>query len=117
MTHLYESRKQPLISRRAFVTRMGRHFAAVLVLVGVSLVIGIVGYHWLAQFSWVDSFLNAAMLLGGMGPVGDIASVGGKVFAGIFSLYAGLVLIGASALLLTPILHRVIHRLHVDDSK
>ena len=102
---------------RDFVARLWRHFLAAQVLVFGSLVIGMLGYHALARFSWVDSFLNAAMLLGGMGPVGDIPTVGGKVFAGVYALYAGLVLIAVSATMLTPIIHRVLHRLHLEDGK
>ena len=72
------------------------------------------GYHWIAHFSWVDSFLNACMLLGGMGPVGDtpLPNVSAKIFAGLFALYAGLVFLASAALLLTPVFHRVLHRFH-----
>ncbi|HEX3928430.1 MAG TPA: hypothetical protein VHW65_10565 [Gemmatimonadales bacterium] len=83
-------------------------------LIGASLVVGMVGYWTLAGFSWLDSFLNAAMLLGGMGPVGEIHTTAGKVFAGFYALYAGLVLIVASAVLLTPVLHRLLHYLHLE---
>jgi hypothetical protein len=93
---------------------MWRHFLVALAVVVGSLLIGMVGYHRLAGFSWIDSFLNAAMLLGGMGPVGDIATNSGKVFAGFYALYAGLVLIVSAGLLLTPALHRVMHRLHLE---
>ena len=115
MSLLYEHRSQPLLSRRKFVQRVGWHFLISLVLVLASLAVGMVGYHWLAGFHWIDSFLNAAMLLGGMGPVGDIPTASGKLFAGIYALYAGLVLIAASAVLLTPVLHRLLHRLHLED--
>ena len=72
------------------------------------------GYHWIAGFTWVDSFLNACMLLGGMGPVGDLRGNGGKIFAGLFALYAGLVFLAVGALLLAPVFHRVLHRFHAD---
>jgi hypothetical protein len=113
MPHLYEHHDQPLISRRQFAQRLGWHFLFAAALVVVSLVVGMVGYHGLAGFGWIDSFLNASMLLGGMGPVGDISTASGKIFAGIYALYAGLVLIAASAVLLTPVLHRLLHRLHL----
>ena len=116
MALLYESRRQPLISRRKFARRVGLHFLVSLGLVLASLVAGMVGYHWLAHFGWIDSFLNASMLLGGMGPVGDIPTSAGKIFAGLYALYAGLVLIAASAILLTPVLHRLMHRLHIEDA-
>ncbi len=83
-------------------------------LVGASILLGMAGYHWIAGFSWTDAFLNACMLLGGMGPVGDMTSAFGKIFAGLFALYAGLVFLVVAALLLTPVFHRVLHRFHWD---
>jgi hypothetical protein len=116
MLHLYEHRSQPLISRREFALRVWLHFLVASGIVFVSLVVGMAGYHLLARFSWLDSFLNASMLLGGMGPVGDIPTSSGKIFAGVYALYAGLVLITASAVLLAPVLHRLLHRLHLDSN-
>jgi hypothetical protein len=85
-------------------------------LIAGSILIGMTGYHWIAGFSWVDSFLNACMLLGGMGPVGDLTSKSNtaKIFAGLFALYAGLIFLVITALILTPVFHRVIHRFHWD---
>jgi hypothetical protein len=87
------------------------------VIVAVSVILGMAGYHWIARFSWVDSFLNACMLLGGMGPVGDLPNNAAKIFAGFFALYSGLVFLAVSALLLTPVIHRVLHRFHMEVSK
>ena len=114
MGYLYEHRGQPLLTVRKFAYRMWQHFLVALLLIAASLLIGMVGYHLLAHFSWIDAFLNAAMLLGGMGPVGDIQTSAGKVFAGVYALYAGLVVIVSTAVLLTPVLHRVMHRLHLE---
>lgn len=114
MPYSYEHRGESLLSRRKFAYRLWQHFLVALALVLFSLLIGIVGYHLLAGFSWIDAFLNAAMLLGGMGPVGDIPTSSGKLFAGIYALYAGLVLIVSTAVLLTPVVHRVMHRLHLE---
>jgi hypothetical protein len=86
-------------------------------LIAWSVVLGMIGYHWIAGFSWVDSFLNACMLLGGMGPVGDLPGNAAKIFAGVFALYAGLVFLVVTALILTPVFHRVIHRFHWDASE
>jgi hypothetical protein len=116
MGHLYERRGDQLLPRREFAWRLWRHFLIAQAAVAISLLIGIFGYHFLAHLAWIDSFLNSAMLLGGMGPVGDIPTVSGKIFAGLFALYAGLVLIAASAVLLTPVLHRVLHRLHMEGA-
>jgi hypothetical protein len=110
----YEHRTAPVLSHRAFVSRLWSHFLTALGVVLVSLAAGILGYHALAHFSWIDSFLNAAMLLGGMGPVGEIPSASGKIFAALYALYSGLVLIAVAGILLAPIIHRVMHRFHVE---
>jgi len=89
---------------------MLRHGGYVLEMVAASVALGMLGFHFLALESWIDSFLNAAMLLGGMGPVGEIRSDAGKIFAGVFALYAGLVFIAAFALLTAPLLHRLLHK-------
>jgi hypothetical protein len=73
------------------------------------------GFHWLAGQSGIDALLNAAMLLGGQGPIGTIRSTAGKLFASAYALYAGLVFIGAAALAFAPILHRLVHRLHLEE--
>ena len=70
------------------------------------------GYHWLADQSWVDAFLNAAMLLGGMGPVGELHTTSAKIFAGVYALYAGIVFLVLAAMLLGPVFHRVLHHFH-----
>ena len=94
---------------------MLRHGGWVLLLAGVSIAIGMTGFHFLAMERWLDAFLNSTMLLGGMGPVGEIRSSGGKVFAGLFALYAGLVFMAAFALLTAPLLHRLIHTFHAEQ--
>ena len=76
-----------------------------------------IGYHWLAHQSWVDAFLNTSMLLGGMGPVGDLPNDTAKIFAGLFALYAGLLFLVVAILLLTPVFHRVLHRFHWEISQ
>ena len=98
-----------------FVGRLIRHGLAAIGVVVVSLGLGMAGYHGWAGQSWIDSFLNAAMLLGGMGPVGEISTNAGKIFAGIYALYAGLVLIAVTSLMLAPVLHRILHRVHLEE--
>jgi hypothetical protein len=87
-------------------------------LIVVSLAIGMAGYHWVARLSWVDAFENSAMMLGGMGPVGDVvANRAGKIFAGVFALYAGLVFLAVTAFVLTPVFHYALHRFHWEASR
>ena len=100
-----------------FARRLGLHMAAAVALLAASLGIGMLGYRALEGLSWLDAFLNAAMLLGGMGPVDLPKTAGGKLFAGFYALYAGLVFIATAALVLSPVLHRVLHRFHWDEAK
>ena len=113
---MYEHRSEPLLPRAKFARRLGVHALAAFGVVSVSLGIGTLGYHELGHEGWVDAFLNAAMLLGGMGQVGEVAGDSGKLFAAIFALYAGLVLIAVTTLLFTPVLHRILHSVHLGDA-
>ena len=112
---MYEHYKQPLLSPRQFLIRMIRHGGWALILVAGSLAIGILGFHYFSNLLWIDSLLNAAMLLGGMGPIGDMGSTSGKLFASAFAIYAGLIFIAASGILFTPIFHRMMHKLHLAE--
>jgi hypothetical protein len=114
---MYEHHTAPLLSRPAFLLRLARHGGYAAALVSASLVVGTVGFYLFALQAPIDAFLNAAMLLGGMGPVGDIRSTTGKLFAAAFALYAGLVFLGSGAILLAPVLHRMLHRLHVQEHR
>lgn len=113
---MYESRQQPLISSSHFMQRLLGHIAVAFALLAGSLAIGMMGYVLLENLSWMDAFLNAAMLLGGMGPVNMPQSSPGKLFAGLYALYAGLVFIVTAALVFTPILHRLLHHFHWDEN-
>lgn len=113
MTLLYESRSEPLLPRAKFFKRLLIHAGVAYGLVLGSLGIGMLGYHLLENLAWIDAFLNAAMLLGGMGPVDAPHSAGGKLFAGFYALYAGLVFLVTVALVFTPVVHRLMHRFHL----
>ena len=106
---MYESLHQPLLARVHFTRRLLVHLAISLGLLTASLGAGMIGYAVFEKLSWIDAFLNAAMLLGGMGPVNPPLTVAGKLFAGCYALYAGLVFIVTAALMFTPVLHRLMH--------
>ena len=113
---MYEPRHKPLLSRAQFTRRVAGHLLVGLGVIGASLVAGMAGYVAFEHLSWLDAFLNAAMLLGGMGPVDMPQTEAGKLFAGLYALYAGLVLIVVAALLITPVVHRVLHSLHLEQT-
>jgi hypothetical protein len=110
----YEHRRQQLLSRPAFVKRLARHGVCALLFVFGSLALGTVGFHVLSRQPWIDAFLNSAMLLGGMGPVGDLGPAAGKIFASFYALYAGLAFLIVAGLLFAPVFHRMLHRFHLD---
>jgi FtsH-binding integral membrane protein len=114
---VYESKAYPPISRRRFMRRVLLHFAAALALLLASLAIGMAGYEYFEQLPWRDAFLNAAMLLGGMGPVDAPRTDGGKLFEGLYALYAGLVFLVSAGLILTPVVHRVMHKFHWEQER
>ena len=103
--------------QRRFLRHLGRQALWALLLVAVSLMVGMSGFHHWGQLGWLDAFLNASMLLGGMGPVGDLGPSAGKLFAGIYALYAGLVFLIVAGLLVAPVFHRVLHLFHVEDDE
>ncbi len=110
----FEHRSEPLAPFRVFAGRVVRGAALAFVLIGVSLAAGMLGYGLTEGMGPVDAFVNAAMLLGGMGPVSPLATDAGKVFAGVYALYCGLLLIAIAGLVLAPVVHRVLHALHAD---
>ena len=112
---MYESRHHKLIPRRQFLRRLGAHFAVAAALSVGSLLLGMAGYMYFENLPWRDAFLNAAMLLGGMGPVDAPRTPGGKLFAGLYALYAGLVFLVAVAIILAPLLHRLLHKFHLQE--
>jgi len=109
---IYERRHQPPVSRAQFARRIALHAAMVVLLLAVSLAVGMAGYMSFEGLAALDAFLNAAMLLGGMGPVDVPHTPLGKLFAGLYALYAGLVFLVTAAIVFTPVLHRLLHRFH-----
>ena len=110
-----EHKRAPLASPGEYRARVARAAAASLALVAVTLGIGMAGYRWIEHFAWIDAFHQAAMLLAGMGRVVNVASAGGKLFDGIYALFCGIVLLAATGILFAPIIHRLMHRFHLED--
>lgn len=96
---------------------MGRTLLVILALVGISLLIGVLGYHLIEGMPWVDAFLNASMILGGMGPVDPMKTETGKIFAGCYALYSGLAFLAMAGLMFGPIAHRILHKFHYEEDK
>lgn len=113
----FERRRQAVISARRFLLRMGRAVLVWLVLTGVGLLIGMAGYAATEGMSAVDAFVNAAMILSGMGPVDQLKTDPGKVFAGVYAIFSGLFVVIATGFVLAPVLHRVLHSFHVEEGK
>ena len=111
----YERLTEPVAPRSVYYARLRRSVAAGGALVLVSLGIGAIGYHGFEGLAWIDAFLNASMILGGMGPVDALHTTGGKLFATVYALYSGLVLLLTAGIVIAPAVHRLLHRFHVDE--
>jgi hypothetical protein len=112
---MYEHRRQPLLSTAKFLKRVARHWLAGFGVLGVGLGAGILGYHYIAGLRWIDSLLNASMILGGMGPVDPLPTNAAKIFASVYALFSGLAFIGIVSVLLAPFVHRMLHRIHAEE--
>ena len=111
---MFEHRSEPLLPRAAFLRRMARHGIIALCIDAGSLAIGILGYHVFEGLSWIDSLLNASMLLGGMGPVNELHTTAGKLFASFYAIYCGVIFLIVAGVLLAPIIHRFMHHFHLE---
>ena len=110
---MFEHHQQPLLPRSAFLWRVARYGGVALSMVIGSLGIGMVGYHIFEGLDWIDAFVNASMILGGMGPVNELHSIAGKLFAGFYALYSGMIFLLAFGVVIAPIIHRFLHHFHV----
>jgi hypothetical protein len=114
---MYEHHKQPLAKRSVFAKRLALNAIVGLLLLAFSLGTGVLGYHYFEDLSWIDSLLNASMILGGMGPVNPLQTASGKLFASFYALYSGVVLLAAVGILAAPIYHRFLHRFHLAEDR
>ena len=112
---MYEHRRQRPLPQAEFLVRLLRHFALAALLLAASLGLGMLGYEHYEHLGWLDAFENTCMLLGGMGPVNNPVTPAGKLFAGCYALYAGLVFIVSATIILAPVLHRTLHLFHCDE--
>lgn len=116
---MYERRHEPLAPRKDFLLRVARNALFALAIFAGSLIVGILGYHFLIGLAWIDALLNASMILGGMGPLDPIGTNGGKVFASFYALYSGLIVLAVAGLIFAPVFHRFLHHFHaeLDDTE
>jgi hypothetical protein len=114
---MYEHRNQPLLPRPAFLLRLASHVAIAIGIIFGSLLMGILGYHFLEGLPWIDSLVNASMLLGGMGPVDTLHTNAGKLFASFYALYSGMVFLVAVGIIFAPVFHRLLHHFHLETDK
>jgi hypothetical protein len=110
-----ERMRQPLAPQREFYRRMASSALLALVVIGGSLIAGILGYHVWCRLSWIDSLANASMILGGMGPLDPVTSRGGKIFESAYALYSGVALLTSVGVLFAPAVHRFLHAFHLED--
>ena len=111
----FERLSEPLATRQVFAGRLVRSIVIGSLIVAAALFGGMAGYHVFEGLSWIDSFVNAAMILSGMGVLAAPVSIEGKLFAGLYAIFCGLVLIAATAIMFTPVIHRFLHQMHMDD--
>lgn len=111
---MLETKHKAVISQKAFALRMAHWMGITLLIIIVSLVLGVIGYHGFEGMPWIDALLNASMILGGMGEVDALHTVGGKLFASFYALYSGILLVVCGGLLLVPVFHRVLHHFHAE---
>lgn len=104
----------PLPPRRVFLKRLARTFLLASLVIGLSLGMGVLGYHYLGHLPWIDALLNASMILGGMGPVDTLGDPLAKLFASAYALFSGVILLASVAVMITPLVHRFLHRYHLD---
>ena len=114
---MFEHRRDQLLPRPLFLWRIFKYAAVSFGLAAVSLFIGICGYRQLEGMSWLDAFVNAAMILGGMGPVTELHTQAGKFFAGCYALYCGLIVVISMGILIAPVFHRFLHLFHLEVSE
>ena len=114
---MFENKSEPLLPGRAFLARLGGSFGLASLIMALSLLFGSVGYYYFGKLPWIDALLNAAMILTGMGPVDTITTTGGKLFATFYALYSGVAFLTMMTVVLAPLIHRLLHKFHLDEEE
>ncbi|MGE5294517.1 MAG: hypothetical protein ACM3VT_06790 [Solirubrobacterales bacterium] len=114
---MFERKKDKLLPWPRFLRRMALSFLLIVVVIAVALMIGVLGYRYIARLAWIDAVLNASMILTGMGPVATMEDAPSKLFASAYALFSGIVFLSASGIVLSPVFHRVLHKFHLDDDQ
>ncbi len=117
MMRQFEKKSRPVISNTAFLKRQLYYFFLSILLIAFSLLIGVVGYHYTGHMGWLDAFYNSSMILTGMGPVNIITNDSGKWFASFYALYSGVAFLTTAGVMLSPLVHRILHILHVQEEE
>ena len=112
---MFEQQNRPLLAKQLFLKRLFFSTVLGLSLVAASLIVGMMGYHYFENMPWIDAFVNAAMILSGMGPMLPINTYGGKLFAGFYAIYSGIALISIAGIIFAPVFHRFLHRFHLEN--
>jgi hypothetical protein len=112
-----ESKKQKVVSMNRFIARIGKYILLSMIVITFSMAIGTIGYHFVANISWIDSFHMAALILTGMGPVVEMTTPAAKIFSSFYALYSGVAFLSLTAVFMTPLIHRLLHILHVEDEE
>ena len=111
----FEHAKKPLLDLKAFLHRQLQFFMYAMALIIISLIIGMIGYRYIASMDWVSAFYNASLILAGMGPANELTTHGAKIFAGIYSLFSGVIFLSTVAVMFAPLVHRFLHRIHLES--
>lgn len=112
-----ESKKQKVASMNRFIARVGKYVLLSIAVITISMTLGTIGYHYVAEIPWLDSFHMAALILTGMGPVVEMTSPAAKIFSSFYALYSGVAFLSLTAVFMTPLIHRLLHILHVEDGE
>ena len=113
---MFERRHQKLVPVHVFIRRMLAYVVFIIAVISIALLIGMIGYHSFAGLSWIDSLLNASMILGGMGEIDPLTTPAAKIFASVYALFSGLIFVASMGIFFTPIMHRMLHSFHMDKS-